>query len=309
MPFGLSQLTGFNVAAAAAPAGPPADTEWKLSFTTTTPSEAINIILGGTVNCHITWGDDSSNDYTTTGLKAHTYATAGTYTVGISGVLGSIDLYNIGSTMRAKFKAIVNKISNLSGFTTFHQAFKQTGLTGSLPAGLFDHGCAGVTSFFECFADATGITGLLPAGLFANCPAVTTFTSVFQGLSGVTGAIPGDLFGTKPSCTSYKWAFRNTHNSGAIPAALFAGSPAVNDFTGTFLADTAFHGYTYLPPTLFDAQAGVSSFLNCFYNQSNMTGGEAIPLWNRTTPTPDGTNCYENCTGLSNFNDIPAGWK
>ncbi len=49
--------------------------------------EQVTLPLYGTVNCTVDWGDGSSNEYTTTGDKTHTYSSGGIYTIRISGTL------------------------------------------------------------------------------------------------------------------------------------------------------------------------------------------------------------------------------
>jgi hypothetical protein len=41
---------------------------------------------------------------------------------------------------------------------------------------------------------------------------------------------------------------------------------------------------------------------------TNALVGTAPELWNRT-PTPSGTDAFNNCTGLSNFASIPVNFK
>ncbi len=60
----------------------------QLVFVTTEANQTIKLPLLGEVNCTVDWGDGSeTDDFTTTGLKEHTFANAGTYTVEISGKL------------------------------------------------------------------------------------------------------------------------------------------------------------------------------------------------------------------------------
>lgn len=47
----------------------------------------VTLPLNGTVNVTVDWGDGSTEPFTTTGNKNHTYASEGTYTVTISGSL------------------------------------------------------------------------------------------------------------------------------------------------------------------------------------------------------------------------------
>ena len=66
---------------------PGIDPDLVLVFDTSLGNTTVEMPLAGTVNCTIDWGDGSSNAYTTTGTKSHTYASAGTYTVRVSGTL------------------------------------------------------------------------------------------------------------------------------------------------------------------------------------------------------------------------------
>ncbi|MFA9381568.1 MAG: hypothetical protein ACERKO_10970, partial [Acetanaerobacterium sp.] len=50
-----------------------------------------------------------------------------------------------------------------------------------------------------------------------------------------------------------------------------------------------------------------TSFNAAFKGCVNLTG-EAPPLWN-LYPSLDGTECFHGCTGLDNYDDIPAEWK
>ncbi len=60
----------------------------QLVFTTTGANQTIKLPLFSSVDCTVDWGDGSAtDDFTTTGLKEHTFANAGTYTVEISGKL------------------------------------------------------------------------------------------------------------------------------------------------------------------------------------------------------------------------------
>jgi surface protein len=58
-----------------------------LVFDTSLGNTTIEMPLAGTVNCTIDWGDGSSNSYTTSGTKSHTYASSGEYMVSVSGTL------------------------------------------------------------------------------------------------------------------------------------------------------------------------------------------------------------------------------
>ena len=68
--------------------GPDVDPDLVLVFDTTLASgTTVTVPLAGTVDVVIDWGDGSSEAFTTSGNKTHTYASEGEYTVRVSGSL------------------------------------------------------------------------------------------------------------------------------------------------------------------------------------------------------------------------------
>jgi surface protein len=82
------QASKLRAATAAAPGEP-----MILEFDTALGDLTIEVPLFGTVNVLVDWGDGTSNTYTTTGNKTHTYATGGVYQVSISGTLTQFGNY------------------------------------------------------------------------------------------------------------------------------------------------------------------------------------------------------------------------
>ena len=58
-----------------------------LEFDTSLGNTTISMEFTGTVNALVDWGDSTSNAYTTTGNKSHTYAAGGVYTVTVTGLV------------------------------------------------------------------------------------------------------------------------------------------------------------------------------------------------------------------------------
>lgn len=71
-----------------------------------TPTIALG--LSSAVNVVVFWGDNSSNVYTTTGSKTHTYSSGGTYTVHVYGSLASFDNSIVTSDQRRRLTEIVS---------------------------------------------------------------------------------------------------------------------------------------------------------------------------------------------------------
>lgn len=72
--------------------GAAVDPDLVLVFDTSLGDLTVEVPLGGTVDCTIDWGDGSSDVYTTTGTKTHTYASGGEYEVRVSGTLTQFGL-------------------------------------------------------------------------------------------------------------------------------------------------------------------------------------------------------------------------
>ena len=100
----------------------------------------ITLPLYGTVNVEVNWGDESSDSYTTTGDKSHTYTSEGTYTVSISGTLtqfGNGSDYYDGITKLAKVVSFGSiGLTSLSG--AFNASTNLTEVPTTLPTTIND---------------------------------------------------------------------------------------------------------------------------------------------------------------------------
>ncbi len=166
-------------------------TAWYLTVVTTGASQdyTVNINAGTGVDIYIDWGDTSSNAYTTTGQKTHNYASAGTYTVKISGEFSSNGNIRLGSNSvnRSRLKS-VNPIPQLKGFTDLSYCLSNcTGLTGSIPNDLLRY-VTGCTDLSYCLAYCTGLDTTVPSDLLRYVTDCTNFTGFAQGLTWTTAS-------------------------------------------------------------------------------------------------------------------------
>ena len=227
----------------------------------------------------------------------------------------------------------------------FAYTFIYTPIT-SIPDGLFDGivGAPAVRMFASTFED-TPITSI-PDGLFAGisgAPAEDMFSSTFQdtqitsipdGLfDGVVGApavrmfestfshtpirsIPDGLFdgiSGAPAENMFAYTFVNTPIA-SIPDGLFAGisgAPAESMFSGTFFSCEVLQS---IPENLFgdiSGPAAQSMFKETFADCTSLTGPSAriggkylYEIW------PDFSgDTYFLATGLSDYYQMPSGWK
>ena len=124
----------------------------QLVFTTTDVNQSIELPLHGTVNCTVDWGDGSSTEnFTSQGDEPHTFATAGTYTVTISGTLSQ-----------------------------FGRGYEWTGLEYLTEVVSF--GDIGLNSLYGAFANADNLTSV-PAILPSS---VQSLYVTFQGIDQVS---------------------------------------------------------------------------------------------------------------------------
>jgi hypothetical protein len=287
-------------------------------------------------NCTIYWGDGSPIS-TITGYddpdRVHTYAVSGIYNVSISGTCKGIYFNNSGNNLN------LTKIIQWGnvGFTTFENAFfgcsnltelPEGSITGadavsfkgfyftfngcsgltSIPSGLFDHNTlVSDWGFGGTFWGCTGLTSI-PSGLFANNILVSYrgFYCTFYDCTGLT-SIPSGLFdhNTLVSVSGFYCTFNGCTGLTSIPSRLFDHNTLASyeGFCSTFAFCS---GLTSIPSGLFDNNVNCNDWSYCFYDCTAL-GGDAPELWIKY-PTANGGGCFTNCTGLDNYEDIPASW-
>jgi hypothetical protein len=278
--------------------------------TTTTANTVFTCPLtdfgGLTPNLVINWGDGSSSPVITASNsvnRVHTYVSAGTYNVTISGTMPGFQVNNNTS--------IRNLITELV----------QWGTVGLRTINFY--GCANLTAI-------PGSTSLSGVGGYTGLIDVLNFSNFMNGTRITT--IPSDIFDYSPNATIFASAFATISTLTTVPSGLFDNVTSAVSFASCFFACTSL---TNVPSTLFDQNINVTTFSSTFRNcraltnvlqftfntnvstftqvynmssTSNALTGTAPEIWNRV-PTPAGTDAFNNCTGLSNFASIPLNFK
>lgn len=253
-------------------------------FTVTTVPNitSFEFILGASGSFTINWGDGNTEKITrgtadkTYQTVSHTYATAGTYTIGFSGaateypllksatsgenIYDPVAIYFGGGDLTCKIASMSGKLGNIfptladGSSPSFAQTFADCAQLTTIPADLFD----GVTRdsgqgmFMATFAD-TAITEI-PENLFATVSALgeeSTFAYTFTGTKITT--IPAGLFASitgDARRTAFSGTFANCKNLTEIPAGLFDGLNLTDldmdvdygVFTGTFAGCSSLTG-------------------------------------------------------------------
>jgi hypothetical protein len=279
-------------------------------ITTTTSNTVFTVPLvdssGLTPNLTINWGDTTSSPLITSSTSSdriHTYVTAGTYTITISGFMPGFRVDN-SSAIRNLITELVQW--GIVGLRTinFYGCVNLTAIPGSASlSGVGGYtGLAEVVSFAS-FMRGTRITAI-PEDIFDYSPNATTFTDSFSSITTII-TVPEGLFDNVPNATTFASCFFACSGLTSVPLTLFNNCPNVVNFSSTFRNCRALGSVLQ-----YSNNTSVTIFNN-IYNMSSTTNaltGSAPELWNRT-PIPSGTDAFNNCINLSNFASIPANFK
>ncbi len=227
----------------------------------------------------------------------------------------SVFAYSAATTLPAKIFEKNTKATNFYG--VFYQ---WTNLT-EVPEGIFAN-AVNATNFDYLFYGCTSLKSV-PSDLFANCPNVTEFTYAFYNCSSLE-SVPAGLFSSFSKVTTFAQLFRGCSSLNGLPETLFSTCSEVSTFTYAFYGCT---GLTSLPEGLFSGNKDVKIFSYAFSGCTGLTGetpydtievdGEQVKihLYERadhtevyTKPTTT-SSCFKNCLNLTDYDDIPSGWR
>ena len=269
------------------------------TITTTPDTTSFMLMIGASGNFVIDWGDGNTekilNKTIGMGVYEHTYATAGTYEIKLSGRATGYPTVNMETGDGIVFSVMnsgpnVAKISGKLGqiFSTlpdgtnpnFAMAFGQATNLTEIPADLFDG------------ASGAPVPGMF-YGTFVNTPIASIPDGLFDGIVGA------------PAESMFEGMFYNTPIT-SIPDGLFAGisgAPAESMFSGTF-ENTPI---TNVPTNVFGNLTGDGApymFGGTFYGCSKLTSIEG-PLFAGTL-TPAET-MFSNTFSNTPITSIPDG--
>ena len=210
-----------------------------------------------------------------------------------------------------------NLFANYPNVTNFQETFYSCWALTSIPENLFAN-CPNVTNFKKTFEGCKALQSI-PTSLFDNNRKVTSFGYTFSACKALT-SIPENLFANNPEVTEFYGIFSYCSALESIPENLFANCPKVTDFEQTFYGCKAL---TSIPIGLFANNRKVTTFSSTFQDCTGLTGespytmidDQKVHLYERknypehfTTPTST-YHAFGNCTGLTDFAQIPSDWK
>jgi hypothetical protein len=280
-------------------------------ITTTTANTVFTTPLadfgGLTPSLIISWGDGSANSPLITSStsvdRIHTFVTPATYTITIAGFMPGFRVDN-----NAGIRNLITELVQwgIVGLRTvnFYGCLNLTTIPGSASLS----GVGGYTGLNEVVSFASFMRGTrisaIPADLFDFSPNATTFTDSFSSITTIT-TVPNGLFNNVPNATTFASCFFACTALANVPSTLFDTNTLAVNFSSTFRNCRALTNVLQ-----FTFNTNVTIFNN-IYNMSssaNALTGTAPTLWLRT-PTPSGTDAFNNCFGLSNYAAIPVNFK
>lgn len=226
---------------------------------------SIPMVLGGTYDYWIDWGDGTSSTQITAyndTNATHTYVADGEYTIRLIGTLDQLEYTgNIAACLKEVTKC------NLA-FSVIKNMFKGcTNLTNVVES-IFSQTTMPTTA--ESVFEGCSKFGMIPVGLFDNMSGILSFKNTFKGTSIIN--IPTGLFDSNNSVTDFSGVFENCTRLVAIPMNLFKNNTSVTTFANAFMGDIAL---TELPNTLFNNNVEVITYENVF---SGCTGIKELPI-------------------------------
>ena len=135
------------------------------------------------------------------------------------------------------------------------------------------------SSMFNMGANGTRLRGEIPPLLFRTCSKLSRIDGIFGWCNLLTGTLDAQLFANNGNLTNVNNAFRGCGGLNEISGLLFSNSknPKITNFDETFRG--------------------------C----GNLTGS-APTLWSQFA-NAEGLYCFNGCTKLDNYDEIPEQWK
>ncbi len=190
--------------------------------------------------------------------------------------------------------------------------FRGTGIV-IIPDGFFDNNTL-ITGLSGAFRSCTSLNTVAD-GLLDNLSLLVGMPNAFRSCTSLT-AVPNGFFDNNTALVNLLGVFYLSSLS-SINAGMFDNNTLVTNFSLSFSnTDIA-----SIPSNLFINCTQVTTFANCFANCSSLLGSSGslwllsgIAGYNLTSPlydesTPNGSSCFNNSSGLTDFASIPAYWK
>lgn len=274
------------------------DAGFVTTWLTTAPSETITLPLrsGFSYDMVVDWGDGQSDTITAYDEAAitHTYASAGTQTIAITGTCQAW-YFNTGGD-RLKFRTVEN--------------WGDVGFTGRGLRGAF-YGCANATSFGDSlpYYAVTSIRetwrGCVACPSFPDVALLVQVNTLLGTWYGCSLATSFPAVSTLVSVATITNTWHGCSSATSLPSV--AALELVTSVYQSWYACAAL----ITAPALMSGSTVLTTCFEAFAYVGDAMGGTVVELWD-TAKFPNlatYSNCFTGATGLANYADIPDAWK
>jgi len=289
------------------------DAPMQFTIQTTTDNETFSITNGslGSFDAIINWGDGTTSEITVWNDpdRTHTYTTAGTYQISISGEFGNIEF---STDSREKVISVDNlgtnglRVLNLSRCTNLATFTAGTTSTSDFTGRALDFSfCTSLTELDLTSFDVSNVTSI--GYSFRGCSALTLFDISTWDVSNITQA--GRFIWQCNSLTDLRLPPKFVHKNSVTMDHFFVGIPIseldVSDWDTSSVTTmaNAFNGcsqLTELDVSNWDV-SNVTNMQNLFSGCSGLTKID-ISNWDTSNVT-NMNNLFANCTSFTDLND------
>lgn len=228
------------------------------------------------------------------------------------------DCTNLTSTIPERLFEKCGKVTDMSNL--FSGSYR---LHGKIPDDLFRN-CTSVVSLASAFANCKGLGNptlgvndpyAIPPTLLHNCPQLRDTNNMFQmwgsqpGSSKLSGELAMEFFEGCPNLENTSNMFSGCPSEINIDTTMFQRNRALINISGMFWGAS---NVLSLERGAFNNCSKLENVSELFKGCSKMTG-ESHQFWLKDlhpliTQAGQG-QCYQGCTSLSDYNDIPTNWK
>lgn len=259
-----------------------------LEFNVLPDNLIVTLPISGNVNCEIDWGSGNNKEIVTSDRPSHTYQTAGTYIVKISGDFEK--MYNCSTNVTK----IISWGNTNTLLTNMDNAFSRCINLVEIPNDDYET-FINVNSFLNTFSYCSNLVSI-PGNLFLYCYNVSSFNGTFSNCTKLQ-SIPEELFDNCINVIDMAGVFSSCTSLASIPKNLFANNINVTNFSSAF---ASCRSLVNIPETLFTNNIEVTSFLNIFQNDNKL---DSIPsnLFSTNTKVTTFGGAFSSCTGLTSI--------
>ena len=281
----------------------------------------LNMFITPVEDCVVDFGDGTKQIYTGNNSSTnveHSYSESNIYTIKITGNHSNF----IASQNTIEIIQLADSVTSCVGMFTNCWSLTTIPSTFTIPNSVTDCSymfteCSSLTTIPSTFTIPNSVTNC--SYMFSGCSSLTTIPSTFTIPNSVTNC--SCMFSGCSSLTTIQEGF-TLGNSVTDCSAMFVNCSKITEIPETLIIPDSVTNCSDMFSVCSSLTSDISNIWpeeftytetinveDMFNGCSKVVGTvPADKLWN-SGKTFNSTGCFGNCTSLTNYNDIPAGWK